>query len=537
VFPSHQFQKLGIPHTHLGALSYRSLWSPRGKAYKLHDFTSNILYVEHLTPLFLAMDYGFYHLARLLLCNGATLEDPVSMNYNVLGRLLSPLSLRKDHIRFLFEQEGTYMKEIDGEREQISSKLLPRRLFTKGNGHQLFSLTREGIIALQARKLTLIRVIRWVNLIKTFPGIGTLLNHLLLISRWFIVDMAFSVPYYFDALERHSMLNWGGRDLLSSTYASKMEELNRSGVFLQVWKELDRIFPNATYHSRWYWNQTFPQRIPSLITLAACFNARIPTHKLQDMVVALPTMTAPTEENNPFSSRAPHRRGRVFTFPTQDIVDRAVGHLCQKTIPNKLLLSFSEVFFANDYDILPPHSPEADTLYNLGYRHAALYFFELYLIWFLIGGVGIGLLLFYPFGGPHGPALMNFPMFTDFPVQVWLHKHFHVVIADILEWTWTIGFTISWFLFWGVRSGSMLFESFIRVFARIAGGFFLIPMLRGRVEYSGFTARQYSDALSRSVTSFGLCLAYGFRQGIWRPGRRILSRIHRWSKALFKTKS
>jgi hypothetical protein len=330
----------------------------------------NIYDIQHLPPLFFAIDRGFFHLARFLLCSRASLEERVNYHSRVFEMILQPLSMRRQTLRFLFDAEGEYRYE-GGPRQRICPILLPESLFTNGKGNGLFALVRTAISV--PRSTSLPGLIHWVF----FTG---LLRHTISLDTAGEFCRALCNAYR-KYMGRPVGLGLGVFERVFGCALEATLRYHNIGFFLQIetgltnefmllllkdmWQYLDRRFPQTDHRGTW--------RCPSLLCLTLGLTVRWPT----DMLTSLPLAY-------------PAQRWLYDSDRDLDVDDRIQSELFDDTIKRIVRNTdmyepgLYETLVANDLDLCDLESPAADRLYEKGYRHGALFYFEIHFLFSLV---------------------------------------------------------------------------------------------------------------------------------------------------------
>jgi hypothetical protein len=476
-----QLKKLGLPHDHLQALDeMRELGrvlNPSIYAMVIGRDSDRGYYFEYLPPIFHAFDYGFYHLVRFLLDEGASLDKRVSLSSTLLDRVLSPLCIRQETIRFLFARDGDYIT-LDGTSRSICPKALPKQLFTEGNGHQIFALVR-GALTASEKKHKFLSLLRWGRRLKSRPEISQGIGLLIMASINESQDIlwpSFRVSYIqrmFYSADLHTNRIW------KPTHET-LSYLGRSGVLTDIWKEMENLFPLATYQSAWYRRGLLPHRLPSLLILAAAFDSTIPTRQLHSVPVAFPGTARymsfdPWSELDFWTGEGERQR--------EEILGCAVQHV--RNHPASYSPSLFEILLGNDFDFLAAGSAQADELFEMGYRHSVFYFFEVCLL--------------VP------PALICLGAYFYFQVIVhllpfvfWLNAH--------LPWGLEAFFILPVWSYMMLRLIGELVEWVTCVVYRCKRSNFFLLVLLGQAPYTGFSGAQVCVAIGSAGKSINIAL-------------------------------
>jgi hypothetical protein len=430
------------------------------------------------------------------------MEDRINYHSRVLDMLLQPFTIRPDTLEFLFG-DGGYYRYGDKERSQISPKLLPENLFVRGSGTEVFAMVRSAIATPYAPRLS---STCWWILSQGIIFDATLINTITTVCEALLREATYATIRRIGGLgisERHGssagkfVLHWeiqwlqppNLRNLEKALFSEKMPHL-----VLELWARLEQIFPRADHRGT--------HKCPSLLTLAAGIHRRVSSRELMNLALAFPSKVAIAVE----------RRTRVTVinpdeFDATDacrteLFNRAIAYVDNSYSYKEYNSTLYETVIANDYDLCPRNSEHAKKLYRRGYRHGALYFLEVHLIASSILCALLSL-IFYALGLLNSLKLMVLLMesFLYFKDRIeldldgigWVRWILFLILCICL-----VLLNIQWMAMYLSQFGNFVGELIIaRPYVRYKHGMFLAPLLRGEIEYDGFTKQEYSDALTR----------------------------------------
>jgi hypothetical protein len=188
------------------------------------------------------------------------------------------------------------------------------------------------------------------------------------------------------------------------------------------------------------------------------------------------------------------------------VLESAIDHILANT-NGKYEPSLYDMLVSNDYDLCPTGSKSSETLFNIGYRHGALYFFEIYVAYAIVllaclvtpfyfatsSRTFVGSVMF-------GPSFFATPLariiLRPLPETMWFQVPFMAPFYI---------FSILSFLLYEQFLGAQLINFIgevvvVRPKIRFERSHFLLPMLCGKTNYLGYTKADYYYATKRSLT-------------------------------------
>jgi hypothetical protein len=177
-----------------------------------------------------------------------------------------------------------------------------------------------------------------------------------------------------------------------------------------------------------------------------------------------------------------------------EIFDRAISYVLHNSRQD-YRPSLYEALIANDFDLVPWNTKTAEAMFHHGYRHGALYFFEVHIC------VSIALLaailecwILWPWTMLHlFTGLMELFLYMLFPSS-WLY-----VLVTLPLWLPIFALLLLWYTFATTQATFFLGEILVvRPFVRYKNGMFLMTMRR-EDPWLAYTRQDYQNALVESV--------------------------------------
>ena len=390
----YEFRKLGIRHNHLGIFGNPKTWLRDELKYQPGILARPTTWtfpgkLEYLPPLFHSMDQGFYYLTAFLLDDGAGFDDPTTAKSNVLNRVLSIGSLRRETKQFLFDKGGLYTSLLDGTEKAISPSLLPCWLFTKDQGKGVFELLYRSLNerqsgmslvfeywfrdpmaeARKARRSSRIFQHIFFSVVGVFHTLCRTLPCLILVPN---------TPQQGQVLQRSCPTDTLG---------------NSVAILHRVWEDLLDSYPNIPAQSSWHWHGALPARSMSLIELALTAGYPITSRRLffDGRFRSWPSLYHPDSDggyHNPIECTDPTICAKLYHSQISQDHER---HFIMQPLLNSVLTRVPphkprilDILVFNEFDLLRPGSREYNRLYQLGYRHSIMHSVEVLFLMLLV---------------------------------------------------------------------------------------------------------------------------------------------------------
>jgi hypothetical protein len=402
-------------------------------------------------------------------------------------------------MKFLFGLRGFY-RDMNGSEQPIGREVLPRKFFNPNQGLEFFAMLRNAVD--RTKSYRIIEAGRWVffsgllwdlefwpTFMLFIQSIGCDIAALGTARPGGGIGLINRLGKLGDSLDTRMRENWLVR-------APKKRVLKAAGANLtEIWCCLEEYLPAADYQAKWVWQGILPEHIPSMPQIAAGYSTSLSSGALHDLPLANPSLVRLQDYS---SSEAD------FPEVTQAVFEIAIGHVRRNT--TRYEPSLSDILIANDYDLCRSRSSEAAELYDLGYRHAALYFFEVHILF--SAAIGAAIYFYIRYIGIHLFLWSVRPVIAMAQFIVNLHL-LHWVTSIILLMSSTIWVPIlGTFLFFSLFiTGHVHLINFTlelvlaRPFVRAQGRLFLTPMLLGRTKYTGFNYKQIYGAFTKTTSN------------------------------------